>query len=566
MRVIALAALLLLASSARAETVRARLGPLEVKGIIGPMDGPVADRDIVFDRPGWVSAVSFRVARSDGKPADPAVFCHGIFLDAREGDGRYVPAHGYNFERVHLTSYIGKNEFSLPEGFGVAVDSGAVYRLEAMLRSPGVPRDGSYVIDVSYEFTPRSTAQLRTLDILRVAVRGDVQRGHGIGEFHVGPGRLVREAAFTVADDEVAHVIDFHVHRFVESVELVDAGDGRVLYRGEVLKRSDGWPEHQPVYSDPGGILLKKSGRYLFRIAYDNPTRETDLSMAAMRLFVAPPDEGGAGGAFRQTVGPLRLRGIQPSMVGPEVEAGVSFPKPGWLKGYSVRIRDSRGADADGLGLYCHSVVRDPAAFRRSALAETDGVRSVSMFLTSAEGSETVRLPDGFGVAVDTSVYRFEGVLQSPDEPHDGDYFFEVSYDFQPRGEGRELTPLTVMRVDANAPARRGHGAGEWEVPSGRHDYAGEFRPPRDAVVHMIDFHLHRYTSKVEVLDAETGRALYSADVKAGRDGYPIRPNYASREGFPIGKGRRYLFRVTYENPTDRPALTMALLFLYVSS
>jgi hypothetical protein len=564
---IALASLLLLASAARAETVHLRMGPVELKGVIGPMDGPVADRDVVFDKPGWVSAVSFRALKADGQPADPAVFCHGILLDPREGDGRYVAEGNYNFERIHLTSYIGKNELRLPDGFGVEVDSGTPYRLEAMLRSPGVPRDGSYLLDVSYEFTPRgAAAPLRTLEMLRVAVAGDINRGHGIGEFHVGPGRLEREAAFTVPRDYVVHVIDFHVHRFVETIALVDASDGRVLYSGKVLKRADGWPELQPVYSSREGIPLKKTGRYLFRIDYDNRTQETDLSMAAMRLFVAGPEAPPAG-EIRRLVGPVRLRGIQPAMLGPEGSVKVSFPGPGWIKGYRVHLRDASGADADDRGIFCHSVFRDPAIASFRLTPEIDGLRSMGMLLTSAEGAQTVRLPDGFGVAVDTfSDYQFEGVLQSPDGPKDGDYTFDVGFDYQSIEASPPLRTLTVMRVDAKSSANIGHGAGQWDVPPGRHSYTSEFGVPRDLSVHMIDFHLHRSTAKLELLDAGTGDVLYAADVKTGRDGYPIRPVYSSGDGFALSKTRRYRFRITYDNPKDRPEPTMALMFLFVSS
>jgi hypothetical protein len=289
------------------------------------------------------------------------------------------------------------------------------------------------------------------------------------------------------------------------------------------------------------------------------------LAASAARAENRPRPDAPAGGVIRRVVGPVRLRGVQPPMVGPVGEDEFAFPGPGWIKGYDVRIRDGRGAAADERGIICHSVFREFVQGHLLMPREIDGIRRMGLNLTVTEGANEVRLPEGFGVAVDTSTaYRFQGVLQSSSGANDGDYTFDVDYDYQPLSESPALKTLTVLRVGLRW-GGRAFGTGQWEVPPGHHSYSSEFGTQGDVVVHMIDFHLHRYVTKVELLDAGTGRALYAVDVKTGRDGYPIGPRYSSVDGFPLRAGRRYAFRITYDNPTSRSDTTMALMQLYVS-
>jgi hypothetical protein len=285
-------------------------------------------------------------------------------------------------------------------------------------------------------------------------------------------------------------------------------------------------------------------------------------SLALTALLLAAP---AAGGEIRRQVGPVQLRGIQPEMHGPVGTDEVSFPEPGWIKGYSVHVRDARGESADELGILCHTVFRDPSSASASRSPLIDGARTIGVLLTSTEGAADVRLPAGFGLAVDTVTrYSFDGALQSQYGPKDGDYTFEVRYDFQPFTEEPALKALTVMRVEAQT-THKGYYASQWKVPPGRHTYEGEFGTASDLAVHLIDFHLHRFVTKLELLDVASGRALYSAELKKGRDGYPIRPVYSSVDGFPLKKGARYRFRVDYDNTTDVADLTMAQMFLFVS-
>lgn len=284
-------------------------------------------------------------------------------------------------------------------------------------------------------------------------------------------------------------------------------------------------------------------------------------NLALTALLLAAP---AAGAEIRRELGPLKLRGIQPEMFGPAATAEVAFPSPGWIKGYTVHVRDARGASADELGILCHTAFRDPASASAKRSPMVDGARVIGVLLTTTEGGAAVRLPDGYGLAVDsTTRYTFDGALQSQYGPKDGDYTFEVSFDFQPAGEGTPLKPLTVMRVEAQT-THKGYYASQWKVPPGRHSYSGEFGAPADLVVHLIDFHLHRFVTKLELQDVASGRALYSAELQQGRDGYPIRPSYSGVEGIPLKKGARYRFTADYDNTTNTPDLTMAQMFLYV--
>lgn len=90
---------------------------------------------------------------------------------------------------------------------------------------------------------------------------------------------------------------------------------------------------------------------------------------------------------------------------------------------------------------------------------------------------------------------------------------------------------------------------------------------PYDTRVHYIAVHLHPYSESLRLLDRTTGETVYYAKVQnsENRVGLDHVEYFHSEEGIPIYKGHEYELISKYNNTSQVPADSMAVMYLYMS-
>jgi hypothetical protein len=271
----------------------------------------------------------------------------------------------------------------------------------------------------------------------------------------------------------------------------------------------------------------------------------------------------------REVLGPIILKGRHAAMEGPHVTQTPRFRRSGWLTAYAVHVLDASGLRRDHDGIFCHAVLADVGRddSEKKSVSPANAVFSEAVHLLASEGQNEIRFPQGFGIPVHVGeTFAFEAMLQSDDESNDGAYRFEVETETLDAGDGPALQSLSDFMVRIQDPAG-GHSCGGqpgFSAPPGLHAFETRFKAPSDARIHYMTTHLHRYAKEILLQDAATGEELYRSKVKAGPSGHPVElPFYSSTTGLPLARGREYIFRAWYQNPTSKPVMGMANLRLY---
>jgi hypothetical protein len=286
-------------------------------------------------------------------------------------------------------------------------------------------------------------------------------------------------------------------------------------------------------------------------------------ALAALALALSGPRA--AAEHVEQVVDhPVRLTGLHLPMTGPAVNYKFHFARPGWVRSLRVDVTDEKGASASGRGILCHTVLRS-AEQGPGVELPAYGLSETPISLSTDENGAAIELPDGFGLRVDTSTeYHFQGRLQSSDVKNDGLYTFKIAYDFVPEGESAPLKTLKSFRVLLDR-QKDPLPDGQWPLTPGRHSFSYGFGSPDDLDVHLLSFHFHQYATAVELIDAKSGKVLYHGDATPRPDGFSSRPFYSSAEGFPLTKDARYIFRGFFDNTSQLPQKTMAVMWIYAS-
>lgn len=130
-----------------ARLLKETLGPVEVVGAREFVHGMIITKTVLMRERGWIRAVSVRLVGRDGTPSDggrrlllysledldPAQPVQTPFFGGGPGDGRAA----------------------VPEGMGVEVEAGRLYRLRAVLGGEET-RAAAYDVEFEIEFVPRS--------------------------------------------------------------------------------------------------------------------------------------------------------------------------------------------------------------------------------------------------------------------------------------------------------------------------------------------------------------------------------------------------------------------------
>ena len=299
------------------------------------------------------------------------------------------------------------------------------------------------------------------------------------------------------------------------------------------------------------------------------------------------------------------------SMMGPysqrEVRLGdVDEPELVWVVGYEATMVDATGAEAMPQDFMCHSNLDIDVQAHEEVLGANLGFSS--RLFTLSQGQFAVRFPDGFGIPI-LSSEPLELTTQVLNLNHEGDALgvrHKVTIEYvRDSAVGDSMTPLfpssayglALLEGDdgyfgVRRPDEEQHGPGclvqdnasphEYEDGMGR-TFTGHWvvepgrqvnrtlvtrlmRLPYDTRIHYIAVHLHPFAESLELRDLTTGESLFLSQAENFDDriGLARVDAFSSVEGIPVHRDHEYEIVSVYDNTTDEPQDSMAVMYLYL--
>ena len=299
-----------------------------------------------------------------------------------------------------------------------------------------------------------------------------------------------------------------------------------------------------------------------------------------------------------------------PSMTGPssseELRLGaVDTPELMWITGFEAVMVDAEGESPMSQDFMCHSNLDVDLGAHHELLGINGGFSS--RLFTLSQGQLSIQFPEGFGIPV-LSSEPLALTTQVLNMNYDGEPLgvrHRVSVDFVRDSELHE--PLKALfpgsayglkLIDGedgyfgvDRPQDETHGpgclvgekasdheyadglgrvfSGHWVVPPGRevnHTLVTQLmRLPYDTTLHYIAVHLHPFAESLELRDLTTGETLFksSAENFEDRIGLARVDSFSSHEGLPVYADHQYEMISTYNNTSDEPQDSMAVMYLY---
>lgn len=209
------------------------------------------------------------------------------------------------------------------------------------------------------------------------------------------------------------------------------------------------------------------------------------------------------------TAGPFRLPAMDPHMdmsdMAPNDVMPFAWPVDGYLRGFSVRMRDAAG-DSLPRAILHHLI---GVNFDRRQLVYPAVER---LFGWGAE-TEPVELPASMGVPMRVGEKLGMYAMFHNETGKDIDAaYLEVTLLYTP-AKGHDVLSVMPFYVDVN---NHIGGVTTFDVPPGKSSHTYEFQLPIAGKLVGIGGHLHDYGSSLELDDAATGKVL--ARLKARRD------------------------------------------------
>jgi hypothetical protein len=305
----------------------------------------------------------------------------------------------------------------------------------------------------------------------------------------------------------------------------------------------------------------------------------------------------------------FRVDRIFESMRGPFAQRKFAL-EPGapkelvWLTGYAVEVVDAAGKTPASLDFECHTNL----AYPRKAPTPAGFHRPKNRIFTLTQGQVDIRLPPGFGIpTLSSELLTFNTQVLNLNRPeidervrHRAELRYVrdrdldgpmkpliataaqvlVTLEDEPAIPGVEGQPEHLEGAScavgepetARSQARDPFGrrfTSHWVVPPGRHEYrtliTKQLKIPYDTTVHFIGVHAHPHSVALELQDVTTGKSLFLSrqTSHADRLGIEFLEYYSSEEGIPIYADHDYQLISTYENPTEAPSDSMAVMYLY---
>jgi hypothetical protein len=306
---------------------------------------------------------------------------------------------------------------------------------------------------------------------------------------------------------------------------------------------------------------------------------------------------------------PFQVNRIFESMRGPYAQRKFSLAKRSapeliWLTGYSVEVLDSGESTPEAMDFECHTNL----AYPKQMPTPRGFHRPTSRIFTLTQGQVDIRLPPNFGLPVlsdEQLVFNTQVLnLNEPEIDRSIRHRAELRYvrardleapmkplvatgaqvlvtlEDEPVIPGVEGSPehlegascavgeAETARSQAKDPFGR-RFTSHWVVPPGRHEYrtlvTKQLKIPYDTTVHFIGVHAHPHSVALELQDVTSGESLFLSRQRTHGDrlGIAFLEYYSSEEGIPVYADHEYQLISTYENPTDSPSDSMAVMYLY---
>ena len=301
-----------------------------------------------------------------------------------------------------------------------------------------------------------------------------------------------------------------------------------------------------------------------------------------------------------------------PSMLGPQSSQIVRLTDSEtdellWITGFRAVMVGEDGVSPMSQEFMCHSNLDMNMRLHRRLLGLERG--APDRVFTLSQGQQELVFPEGFGLPVLASE-AFKLTTQVLNLNEEGNEFrvrHKVAIDFIPDAEttmpmkplfqvvanGLVLIDGADPYYDINEADPNIHGSGclvgasavsadhllsdgqgrrfsgHWVVEPGRQvnhtNVTRIMNLPFDTTVHYIAVHLHPFAESLELRDLTADRVVYRSEASAtpGRIGLARVDYFSSTEGVPLFRGHEYELTSVYQNTSDAPQDSMAVMYLY---
>jgi len=320
---------------------------------------------------------------------------------------------------------------------------------------------------------------------------------------------------------------------------------------------------------------------------------------------------------------PLQIDTIYRSMRGPlsvkEIAIDVDGEDLIWVRGYSVKIRDTKTGATLSDGFVCHNNLNIAYKTKFPWKIRTRGTSTRLVTLT--EGQTRLSFPDGFGMPIPSDQtlkvisqvlnhnianinldvvhdieieYLKQSELEAPLIPLFQQAVFILKQETGPKGEYGMAPECGIHFSDTRGainedpdhkceimydqknfnPYLDQYGrtfTSHWTIPTGKQVLTTNVTPilnlKFDTKIHYIGVHVHPFARTLELRDVTTDSTLFIAQVKGVTDRIGIEDisHYSSKEGIAVYKDHSYELISTYECTDSINIHTaMATMFLYM--
>lgn len=300
------------------------------------------------------------------------------------------------------------------------------------------------------------------------------------------------------------------------------------------------------------------------------------------------------------------------SMFGPDALQEVRLldgpPELVWITGYKTTVVDAASEQPMSQEFMCHANL-DLDVQRYYEVFPTRVPLSGRVF-TLSQGQQDIRMPPGFGIPVWTGdplklttqvlnlnleqpdlnvkhevTIRFvrDSELTAPMRP----LFQAAVQGFKALGEAKHYgleegdvnasthgdgcsVGMSAVEGDVDADKLGQKFTAHWIVEPGREEARTNvtrfLNLPYDTTAHYIAVHLHPFAESLSLVDLTTGETLFTSKTRptTGKIGIEHIDWFESQEGLKLHKDHEYELVSVYNNTTDQPVDSMAVMYMYL--
>lgn len=303
---------------------------------------------------------------------------------------------------------------------------------------------------------------------------------------------------------------------------------------------------------------------------------------------------------------------IYRSMKGPSSVNDFKFPgvtddEMIWITGFKAVMVGEDGKTPVSQEFMCHSNLDIDMKTHRKLLG-WDKTRTSSRLFTLSQGQYEIKFPEGYGIPLfgKEKLKLVTQVLNLNDYENEHDVRHKITIQYvRDKDAEKPLKPLiqsgavAVKLVEGEEgyyglkdPDEEIHGSsclegesasrhlyndrfgrkftGHWVVEPGIEENKSNvtkfIRVPYDTTIHYIAVHLHPFAESLKLVDLTTGKTLFTSKVRAPEDriGIEYVDYFESEEGIPVYKDHQYQLISVYNNTSDEPQDSMAVMYLYL--